>query len=189
MHRVYLGDLALTILEKAKKYTFGEELVFGSPRRKIEKNGIRIAKMLERNSLSQAIVNNFELLEISEKFTPHDLRRTGATMIAGLFGRRDFASLALNHTNKDATDVYDQYVYDKEKKLTLNALNKAIEIIVNSPNVESVPSFDELRAKIISPIQPPNLNQGQGVDIQSGFQASFSNPVTYKLSYDHDVLT
>ncbi|MDD7887874.1 site-specific integrase [Flavivirga sp. 57AJ16] len=190
MHRVYLGDLAMKLLNEARNYTDGKSYVFGSTG-KISTCGIdkENLKMLSGWALSQPIRRHFDEFGITERFYPHDLRRTGATMIAGLFGRRDFAAMALNHTNKDATDVYDQYVYDIEKKLTLNALNKAIEIIVNSPNVESVPNFDEIRSKIIKPkhqinLLPDDLENDKSMD----FSSSFSNPVTYKLSYDHGVL-
>ena len=133
-------------------------------------------------ALSQPIRRHFEQFQIEEHFYPHDLRRTGATMIAGLFGRRDFAAMALNHTSQDVTDVYDQYVYDVEKKLTLNALNKAIEIIVNSPDIESVPTFDVLRKMTISSSQTVKSDNHQG------FQANFVSPVSYTLSYARDEL-
>ncbi|WP_170179688.1 tyrosine-type recombinase/integrase [Flavivirga rizhaonensis] len=129
MHRVYLGDLAIKILNKARNYTDGKGYVFGSTG-KISTCGIEKENldMMCGWALSQPIRRHFDSFNIKERFYPHDLRRTGATMIAGLFGRRDFAAMALNHTNKDATDIYDQYVYDKEKNLTLDALNRAIEL-------------------------------------------------------------
>ncbi len=189
MHRVYLGDLAMGILKEAREYTDGKGYVFGSTG-KISTCGID-KKNLEKLcgwAFSQPIRRHFNMFDIEERFYPHDLRRTGATMIAGLFGRRDFATMALNHTNKDATDVYDQYVYDVEKKMTLNALNKAIALIVNSPNIESVPTFDNLRESIIQNPNVPNSHQGRKIDTPMAFQASFSNLVSYKLSYAHDEL-
>jgi len=109
-------------------------------------------------------------------------------MIAGLFGRRDFVAMALNHTNQDVTDIYDQYGYDKEKKMTLNALNKAIEVIVNSPSIESVPDFDELREKVIQPMNQVSHHQEKGIDSQMDFPTKFSSPVSYTLSYARDGL-
>ena len=133
--------------------------------------------------MAQSARRYFKKFDIKESFYPYDLRRTGATMIAGLFGRRDFATMALNHTTNDVTGIYDQYTYDREKKMMLNALNKAIGLIINSSNIESVPDFETLRSKVIRSTQLPNLS-----DSQQDFQAKFLNPVTYKLSYDHDVL-
>lgn len=186
MHRVYLGDLAIQTLVEAKKYGIGDGLVFGSTKHfKTCGKKLEDLKVLSSWALSQPIRRHFKMFEIEQRFTPHDLRRTSATIIAGLFGRRDFAAMALNHSTSDVTGIYDQYAYDREKKLTLNALNKAIEIIVNSPTVESVPSFDELREKVIQLVQPSNSQQGLKVNNQQGFQSNLINPVSYKLSYDH----
>ena len=188
MHRVYLGDLALDILKEAREYTIGDGYVFGSTG-KISTCGIdkENLPMLSGWALSQPIRRHFSEFKMKERFYPHDLRRTGATMIAGLFGRRDFAAMALNHTNKDATDVYDQYVYDVEKKLALEALNKAIQRIIDSPNIESVPSFDKLR-EIIFDAPKVGPSQGQSFYNSPGHQSNFLNPVSYTLSYDRDVL-
>ena len=189
LHRVYLGNLALELLEQAKEYTSDRDYIFSSPRFLANKTrGKANPELLERNSLSQPIVTNFDMFQIAEKFTPHDLRRTGATMIAGLFGRRDFATMALNHTNNDATSIYDQYVYDREKKLMLDALNKAIESVINSSNIESIPSFDMLRDQIIGSHYSLNADQKQGSDNQEGLKASLEYPLSYRLSYYHDGL-
>ena len=80
-----------------------------------------------------------------EPFTPHDLRRTGATIIASLFGRKDLVKMCLNHVSNDVTDIYDQYTYSQEKKMAMNALNKALRIILDSKNIESIPNIDNLR--------------------------------------------
>ncbi len=188
MHRVHLGDLALSILEEVSLYTGASDLVFGSTRhfRTCGKKKTEDLEIMKSWSLSQPFRRHFPKLGIEEKFYPHDLRRTGATLIAGLFGRRDLATMALNHTTSDVTGIYDLYAYDREKKMALVALNKAIELIVNSSNVESIPTFDELRAKVSQPVQLPNPYEGQGVDNQQGFQASFSSPVSYTLSVCHD---
>lgn len=147
-HRIYLGELAIEILNEASILTGTKEYVFCSPRNPRKKHDRHIHGVLERNALSKALYREFDLFKITEKFTPHDLRRTGATLIAALFGRRDFASLALNHVSNSVTAIYDQYIYDKEKKDISNALNMAVDLIAKSPNVESVPSLEELRNEI-----------------------------------------
>jgi len=192
LHRVYLGDLAIQVLKEVKDYTGDYDLVFGSAGcktlTKSKNDRIKELKPLTINSLAQTVRRHFDVFGIEEQFYPYDLRRTGATMIAGLFGRRDFASLALNHTTSDVTGIYDQYTYDREKKMMLNALNKAIGLIINSSTVESVPDFEALRNKIIQPVNAPNLTVETPVDNSQGLASSFSNPVTYTLSYVHDDL-
>ncbi len=150
MHRIYLGKLAMEIIKQVQPYTSRSEWVFGCPKHNGRGQVINEEQTPFRVwTLSQTFRRHFDKFDIQQKFYPHDLRRTGATMIAGLFGRRDFASLVLNHTTSDVTGIYDHYSYDKEKRMALEALNRAIELIANSPNAESVPTFDELRDKII----------------------------------------
>ncbi len=190
LHRVYLGDVAINVLKEVARMTGDYELVFGSFGSKAF-NGGKLHKPkaltpLSKGSLSQSLRLHFDKLQIEQPFYPYDLRRTGATMIAGLFGRRDFATMALNHTTNDVTGIYDQYTYDREKKMMLNALNKAIDIIINSPNVESVPDFEELRHHVIQSNASSNSIDGGSGDNAQGLQASFSSPVSYTLSYDHD---
>ena len=122
IHRIYLSDLSLEILKKVRNYSNGEGLV-----------------------LCQPIKRHFEKFDMLEPFTPHDLRRTGATIIASLFGRKDLVKMCLNHVSNDVTDIYDQYTYSQEKKMAMNALNKALRIILDSKNIESIPNIDNLR--------------------------------------------
>ena len=181
LHRVYLSDLALNILNDVKQYSNGKGIVFGSHgHRDREQNKCETLKPMSDHTLSQPIKRHWEKFGIETPFTPHDLRRTGATLIAGLFGRRDLTKLCLNHVDNSVTAVYDQYAYSKEKEMAINALNKAIEIIIKSPNVESVLSFDQLRDQVF------NKTTQQIVDKKQDFQASFSNQVFYRLSFDLD---
>ena len=62
-----------------------------------------------------------------EKFTPHDLRRTGATyMASSLKVERYIISQILNHTSDNggagaATNIYARYDYLEEKRTALIA--------------------------------------------------------------------
>lgn len=188
LHRVYLGSVAIDILKDVKRTTGNYGYVFGSFGNRLLNNrdsGIKALKPFSKGSLAQSIRLHFDMFDIEEQFYPYDLRRTGATMIAGLFGRRDFATMALNHTTSHVTGIYDQYTYDREKKMMLNALNNAIDLIISSPSVESIPDFETLRNKIINPSKTTKpFNEAVG-DNQQDFQASFSSPVTYRLSFSH----
>ena len=65
----------------------------------------------------------------------------------------------------------------------MNALNIAVQSIINSKDVKSVPNFSDLRKlisdqnanNIISPTENNSL----------GFQANLKVPVSYTLSYGH----
>ncbi|GAB5476323.1 MAG: site-specific integrase [Maribacter sp.] len=188
MHRVHLSSLAMEILSEARIFNGNNEFVFACDKYNGRSQQITdSAKPFKVWTLSQVFRRHFGKLGIAQRFYPHDLRRTGATLIAGLFGRRDYASMVLNHTTSDVTGIYDHYSYDVEKKMALDTLNRALLLIIKSQNVESVPSFDTIRSSIFQnhgqkPVDRiPNL-----ADNSQGFPASFSNPVAYKLSYGHD---
>ena len=190
-HRIYLGCLALKVLEEVKQYTGKSELVFGSTGHfETDKKGAEVLrnKIYGKGSLSQALRKNFDKIGVEESFYPYDLRRTSATLVAALFGRKDLASLVLNHTSNTVTDIYDQYAYDRETKMAMNALNRALQIIIDSKDIESIPSFEDLRQIVIEGRKESNaIHQKTCRTVE--LQASFSSPVSYKLSFDHDMLS
>jgi integrase len=80
---------------------------------------------LSRNSLSQAllaIVRDNKLL----KFTPHDLRRTGATLAQSARMPTDFVKALLNHNDKGVTGIYARWHMFEEKLETVLAIESAI---------------------------------------------------------------
>jgi len=66
-------------------------------------------------------------------YRAHDLRRTGARMMAGMGVRRLVIAKILNHVEPGVTKVYDGHSYEREKQEALNAWGAWIEAIVN-PN-------------------------------------------------------
>jgi integrase len=54
-------------------------------------------------------------------FTPHDLRRTAASMMTGMKIPRLVVGRILNHAEPGVTAVYDRHSYDAEKKEALDA--------------------------------------------------------------------
>jgi integrase len=186
MHRVYLGSLALKILNEAKQYTSDAEFVFSCKKYNGRSQAIdNQLKAFKVWSLSQVFRRHFNKLNITQRFYPHDLRRTAATLIAGLFGRRDFAAMVLNHTTSDVTGIYDHYTYDREKKIAWDALDKALVLIINSPDLQNVPSFDGIRSRVFTKEKTVPLNSFYTVE---GSQSNVSSPVAYTLSYGHEAL-
>ncbi|NQY00593.1 MAG: tyrosine-type recombinase/integrase [Flavobacteriaceae bacterium] len=185
-HRIYLGDIALQILDKVKKHPKDSEYVFGSAGSyHSSKKSQKILKPMSGRTLCQPLNRHSSDFDIKKRFTPHDLRRTGATIIAGLFGRRDLVKMCLNHVSSDVTSIYDQYTYDIEKKKAMNALNIAVQSIINSKDVKSVPNFSDLR-KLISDQNANNIISPTEKENNSlGFQANLKVPVSYTLSYGH----
>ena len=61
-----------------------------------------------------------------KKFTPHDLRRTAATVARSNGVPRDHVKALLAHKEGDVTAVYDQYDMLDEKRAVVTVLGRAI---------------------------------------------------------------
>lgn len=153
-HRVYLTDLALELIgdldvfneETGKKER--KEYIFPCPHKKK-------IKSINRTAMSKAIVNNCpsnciydcdkcDIAKcknspgpLSDKnkigvkhFTPHDLRRTAATIMAKSGTSDEVIDAVLNHVKYGVIKIYNQYKYDTQKKKSLTALSKKITGIV-----------------------------------------------------------
>jgi integrase len=68
-----------------------------------------------RNSLSQALTEIRTHLKLAH-FTPHDLRRTAATIARRAGAPRSDVKAMLNHAERDVTGVYDLYEMLAEKR-------------------------------------------------------------------------
>ena len=179
-HRIHICPLGLEIINELEKSNDHSEYMFASPQR-VKVNGEKLSRPLTLGCLGKVIRRSFDLFEIDEYFTPHDLRRTSATLIAALFGDMAYAKRALNHVERSATAVYDQYIYDREKRIAMNALDYALKRIINSESVESVPSLDQIRNEVFSKGSFDTKPIPQ-VDNSQGFQTTLLNPVSYSLS-------
>ena len=87
------------------------------------------AEPIARHSLSQAtrrLCTHYKLAS----FTPHDLRRTGATLARGEGAPRDAVQALLNHLPDDVTAVYDRYAMRAEKLDAVSRLAERLERIV-----------------------------------------------------------
>ena len=83
-----------------------------------------------------------------ENITPHDLRRTAATWLAGVGLLPHYAKLMPNHkdSGSDVTNsVYIQYSYDAEKRKAADIWALVLDAIVKCPTVDDVPSLEEVR--------------------------------------------
>ncbi len=132
--RVPLNKYAVNILEGIKVLRPGINQPF-------VKN---CGEMMGKDTLGKSINKQRKKLNIHH-FTPHDLRRTSATLITSLGCPPSWATLMLNHTDNSVTSIYDQYGYDHEKRLATNVLEFALNNILNSESADHVPSLDQMR--------------------------------------------
>jgi len=149
MHRVPLNYYALGILGFVNTHTSRSKYVFGStkatdPLKNMCKTDL---KPMGKSALARAMDRKRELLGI-ENITPHDLRRTAATWLAGVGLLPHYAKLMLNHkdSRSDVTNsVYIQYSYDAEKRKATDIWALVLDSIVKCPTIDDVPSLEDVR--------------------------------------------
>ena len=106
-------------MKRAFKLHPDSALLFPSPRG---------GEVMTETAIDRAVRNNREVFKI-DHWTPHDLRRTAASLCAGLGVDRLVIKKILNHTDSDITAVYDRHGYDKEKQQALNKWGRELQTI------------------------------------------------------------
>jgi integrase len=117
-HRVPLSKEAVVIIEEIRPLTGASAWVLESRQ--------------EGGHLRWLSHSNAKLLKATglERFTPHDLRRTAATMMGDCGVRPDTIDRVLNHKLKGVAAVYNRATYDPEKRQALAMLGDRVEAIV-----------------------------------------------------------
>ena len=91
--------------------------------------------------LADRVENNSLVLSGDEEWTPHDLRRTGATLMQQLKVHRDVINLCQNHVIGSKVDrVYLLDEYADEKREAWQKLGDRLEAILKASNVVSLKS-------------------------------------------------
>ena len=83
-----------------------------------------------------------------EMFTPHDLRRTAATLMAAIKVPFEIRERVLNHTLSKMDSTYNQHDFDDEKQMAMESLERKITSIITATenNVVSIQSGKEKSA-------------------------------------------
>lgn len=81
---------------------------------------------LARHSLSQAVRRLLKDQDNLAAFTPHDLRRTAATLVQAARLPVDFVKALLNHNDKGVTGVYARWHMFDEKREAVLAIEAAL---------------------------------------------------------------
>lgn len=146
-HKIYLSDFALNQFKQLHELTGDTQWVF--PARYTDGHvcvksaskqiGDRQVMFKNRNKKHQYRVENNGLVLSDREWTPHDLRRTGATMIQSLVGKQTgilLADLCLHHnvvTGSAKHYLFDDYA-DEMKEAWIKLGNR-IEAILSADNV------------------------------------------------------
>ncbi len=118
--------LILRAIEISKKYagTKNDMPVFASR--------FEDVTAIARHSLSQAVRRIVADKEFA-RFTPHDLRRTAATLAQSLRIQRDYVKALLNHKDGDVTGIYARWHMFEEKREAVLAIEAAVLPLMSEP--------------------------------------------------------
>lgn len=138
--RVYLTDVALRLIGNEEGYIFPSPTTGGPMTEKSLAYAIRrnIKGYTRRKPSSDPKAGDIpKMVRVKENrkidmahFTPHDLRRTGATMIARLGYPDETVDAVLAHLKKGIIKVYNRYSYDHEKQAALEAWERELMAMV-----------------------------------------------------------
>ena len=146
---VYLSDFTLDQFKQLHALTGDSEWAFPARYKEghvSEKSvsklvGDRQVKFKSRTRKLQCRVENNSLVVGDEEWTPHDLRRTGATLMQKLKISREVINLCQNHvigSKVDRVYLLDDYADDKCE--AWNKLGDRLEAILSASNVVSLKS-------------------------------------------------
>ncbi len=154
-HRVYLTDTVLNIIGtiKGKGYIFPagrgaeghatENSLSFALRRNIKGQAVakdkvkrRQGKEYKRGPYKTEIEQPDNPNRIGvEMFTPHDLRRTAATLMAAIKVPFESRERVLNHTLSKMDSTYNQHDFDHEKQMAMESLDrKILSILTDTEN-------------------------------------------------------
>lgn len=132
-HKVPLSPLAIQVLTELRAIT-GERPHVLASQHSIRKPD----KSYSERVLSRAVRENEEHFGISH-FTPHDLRRTAASLMTKIGVPRLHVEKVLNHTLSDIAEVYDRHDYFEEKKIALTRWAEHLKSVIENQKAKVVP--------------------------------------------------
>lgn len=119
-HRVYLSDVATQLLTQLKH--LAKQSRFWLPSRVGDKPVVETSV----DHAMRECLNGIGIVDV----TPHDLRRTAASMMTSFKVPRLTVSKILNHTEPSVTAIYDRYGYDTEKQEALELWAEKLQEIL-----------------------------------------------------------
>ena len=136
-HRVWLTDMAMEVIKKAIELSEDSRWLFpGKVKDKyITPQAIDHAlRKVQINDRRQNLVDIFKI----PRFTPHDLRRTGATHATGAGVSRFIVGKVLNHVDQSVTGRYDLHEYDAEIQQALETWERKLKNILTGEKAKVV---------------------------------------------------
>jgi len=133
-NRVPILPMLADVIQQAKVFSSDSPYIFRSPREKDDQE-----RPLTVGTLSNAIRRHRAKMGITEKFTPHDLRRTLRTRLAEIGVSDMVAERILGHKLQGVLGIYNRHSYDVEKKQALilweSRLREILGVLEHTCNV------------------------------------------------------
>jgi integrase len=142
-HTVYLSEFALTQFQSLNELAQSETWIY--PNR--EKTShvcdksitVQITGRQAQKVLSHRSKNSQALVLTGGKWTPHDLRRTGATIMGNLKVAPDVIEKCLNHTEENKIKrIYQRQELKEEQAEAWRVLGKRLELLLSMDNSKVV---------------------------------------------------
>lgn len=122
---VYLSTQAVAILEELKELSIDSPYVFPAER---DSN-----KPVSSFRINRAINRTFERIDGEQRhFTPHDLRRTAATLLADKEVRGEVIELCLHHTLGGVAGVYNLSARNDQRREAMQILGDLVDVALGS---------------------------------------------------------
>ena len=141
-HKIHLSTFALAYFKELKTIAHSEDWCF--PNRNLDSHvcvktvtkQVSDRQLLEDTKpMSNRTSNTKALMLSSGKWTPHDLRKTAATLMTALGVLPDIADKCLNHKEPNRMRrTYLLHSYDKEKQVAWETLGGRLQILTANMN-------------------------------------------------------
>ncbi|MBN8991617.1 MAG: site-specific integrase [Rhizobiales bacterium] len=133
-HTVPLSPAAVRLIREALEAS--KDYAKGKNDRPVFASRFEDITSLARHSLSQAVrrlVKDQRFAGKFTKFTPHDLRRTAATLAQSMRVPKDHVKALLNHNDGDVTSIYARWHMFDEKREASLAIEAAVLPLMPAP--------------------------------------------------------
>lgn len=136
-HTVYLSDFALEQFKALKATAQSDTWIFPNRDNSSHVCEKSITKQVggrqTENILSNRSQHNQALVLTGDKWTPHDLRRTGATLMGDLGIAPDVIEKCLNHTEENKIKrIYQRQKMELEQAQAWRVLGERLRLLVNA---------------------------------------------------------
>ncbi|MFA5924788.1 MAG: site-specific integrase [Methylococcaceae bacterium] len=136
-HTIYLSDFTLEQFRLLKTVAQSDTWIFPNRDNSNHVSEKSITKQIggrqSENILSNRSKDNQALVLTGGKWTPHDLRRTGATMMGDLGIAPDVIEKCLNHTEENKVKrIYQRQKMELEQAQAWRVLGDRLNLLVNA---------------------------------------------------------